>query len=437
MAFISILVQQRNRRTRRRLPDLIMRRGENMINLKKSVCVLVSVLMAFGLTACRPEEPNATAGVKAAVEQNTLESVSAEQLSQKTPAHISKSYGENFSVEADVHVPKVEKADILFAKLMSYDEQKAVSIFYNGKTPQKTENSASDAVAYSDGDSKLTFALGDLNYRTQAHAYYKLPNDSLRANHDVNSSNPKIGEVYKQENLSFMPKAKALESVSAVLKELSLDVTGDVESYAVDSATLQVQQDKKIQEEVDYLKSRGKTPTHDKSTSDPTLGYETKDTFTPDDDFYWLFFTTKQNGIPVTQKDYNVQANERGMNGAFVEVQFSKSGIMELWCSSVYQQQSVAESPNAFLPVEKALQNAFDIENAVISSDKIKVTAIDFEYVPVPYNDNYEDVKLIPAWSLTLSDESTMPSKDGKGGTETSVYTRMLFINAVTGERIK
>ncbi len=408
-----------------------------MINLKKSVCVLVSVLMAFGLTACRPEEPYATAGVKAAVEQNTLESVSAEQLSQKTPAHISKSYGENFSVEADVHVPKVEKADILFAKLMSYDEQKAVSIFYNGKTPQKTENSASDAVVYSDGDSKLTLAPGIMDYRTQAYAYYQFPTASLRANRETNSSNPKIGEVYKQENLSFMPKAKALESVSAVLKELSLDVTGDAESYAVDSATLQAQQDKKIQEEVDYLKSRGITPTNDKSTSDPTLGYETKDTFTPDDDFYWFIFTTKQNGIPVTQKAYIVQANERGMNGSFVAVQFSKSGIMELWCSSVYQQQSVAESPNAFLPVEKALQNAFDIENAVISSDKIKVMAIDFEYVPVPYNDNYEDVKLIPAWSLTLSDESTMPSKDGKGGTETSVYTRMLFINAVTGEGIK
>ena len=408
-----------------------------MINLKKSVCVLVSFLMAFGLTACRPEEPNATAGVKAAVEQNTLESVSAEQLSQKTPAHISKSYGENFSVEADVHVPKVEKADILFTKLMSYDEQKAVSIFYNGKTPQKTENSASDSVAYSDGDSELTFFPGSLNYRTQAFAYYKFPTDSFTANYETDSMRPKLSEVYKQENLSFMTRANALESVSNILKELPLDVIADAEIYAIDYKTMQIQQDERIQKEADRLKSIGMTPTNNKSTSDPTLGYETKDTFTPDDDFYWLFFTTKQNGIPVTQKTYTVQANERGMNGAFIEVQFSKSGIMELSCSSVYQQQSVAESPNAFLPVEKALQNAFDIENAVISSDKIKVTAIDFEYVPVPYNDNYEDVKLVPAWSLTLSDESTMPSKDGKGGTETSVYTRMLFINAVTGERIK
>jgi hypothetical protein len=231
-----------------------------------------------------------------------------------------------------------------------------------------------------------------------------------------------------------MPRAKALESVSGILKELPLDLTANAEIYAIDSKTMQAQQDGRIKKDDDYLKAKGITPTNDKSSSDPTLGYETKDTFTPDDDFYWLFFTTKQNGIPVTQKNYTVQANERGMSGAFIEVQFSKNGIIKLNCSSVYQQQSAAESPSVFIPVEKALQNALDAQNAVISSEKTKVTAIDFEYVPVPYNDNFEDVKLVPAWSLTLSDEDTIPSKDG---TETSERTRMLFINAVTGEEIK
>ena len=408
-----------------------------MISLKKSICILAGALMAFGLTACRPEEPNATAGVTAAVKQSALESVSAKQLSQVTPAHISKSYGENFSVDADVRVPKVEKADILFAKMMPYDEQKVLSLLYNGKAPQKTENSADNSVLYSDGDSRLLLSPGGLNYQTKACAYYKFPTDGLRANYETDSNNPKIGDVFKQENLSFMPRAKALESVSGILKELPLDLTANAEIYAIDSKTMQAQQDERIKKDEDYLKAAGITPTNDKSSSDPTLGYETKDTFTPDDDFYWLFFTTEQNGIPVTQKNYTVQANERGMSGAFIEVQFSKNGIIKLNCSSVYQQQSAAESPSVFIPVEKALQNALDAQNAVISSEKTKVTAIDFEYVPVPYNDNFEDVKLVPAWSLTLSDEDTIPSKDGKGGTETSERTRMLFINAVTGEEIK
>ena len=73
---------------------------------------------------------------------------------------------------------------------------------------------------------------------------------------------------------------------------------------------------------------------------DRTYGYQTKDKFTSDDDFYRFYFKVVDNNIPITQKTYTTQANERGMEGSVVEVSVSKKGIMELRYSAIYQMQS-------------------------------------------------------------------------------------------------
>lgn len=87
---------------------------------------------------------------------------------------------------------------------------------------------------------------------------------------------------------------------------------------------------------------------------------------------------------------------------------------MELRYSAIYQMQSTDAAADQLLSAEEALQKAADICNGSNSTDKITVTAADLEYVPTPYNDSYEDVKLVPAWSLTLQYDAAKPAKGGK-----------------------
>jgi hypothetical protein len=402
--------------------------------------------MIFSLTACGPEDSNAVMvkptqepGQTAAptgTEQNIADNSSIESLLLGTPAHISKVFSKDFAVEADVQVPKVKKADILLAEYMPFDEQKLLSIFYKGKTPQRNLTSDDDTIMYKDDSSYFNINNGFIAYATQDFEYVKFPTDSFVAASDIFSANRRFSDVYTQENLGFMTRSEAFETISDVLTELSIDIMEDAEIYAIDSFTMQTQQEEEIQREIDKQKKAGISP-----IQDPTYGYQTKDTFTPEDDFYILFLKMAQNKIPVTQKSYTIQTSDRALNGSSARVSFSRCGIIQLYFNGIYQQQGVAESPNTLISMEEALQKAFEKHSAIISTDKVTVTAVDFEYVPVPYNSNYNEVKLTPAWCLTMaykSDKtSNKPSKDGKQASKSSVSNRMIFINAVTGEVIQ
>ncbi len=415
-----------------------------MVNFKKIIYFLVSLLMIFSLTACGPEDPNAVMvkptqepGQTAAptgIEENTANNGSIESLLLGTPAHISKVISKNFAVEADVHVPKVKKADILLAKSMPFDEQKLLSVFYEGKMPQRSLTSYDDTILYDDDSSHLSINDGFIAYATQDYEYVKFPTASFAPANDIFSQNRQFSDVYTQENLGFITRSEAFKTVSDVLTKLSLDIMEDAEIYAIDSFTMQTQQDEEIQRDIDKQKEAGISP-----IQDPMYGYQTKDTFTPEDDFYLLFFKMAQNKIPVTQKSYTIQASDRALNGSTARVSFSRRGIIQFYLNGIYQQQGVAESPGTLISVEEALQKAYEEHNAIISTDKVTVTAIDFEYVPVPYNKNYDEVKLTPAWCLTSTYErdSNKPSKDGKEDSRSSVKNRMIFINAVTGEKIQ
>ena len=88
-------------------------------------------------------------------------------------------------------------------------------------------------------------------------------------------------------------------------------------------------------------------------------------------------------------------------------------------------------------PLKRRCRRRLISVTAVIPRIKSTVTAADLEYVPTPYNDSYEDVKLVPAWSLTLQYDAAEACQGEKNDGKTDSYKKIMFINAVTGEEIR
>ena len=201
-----------------------------MRNMKKCTSFLVAAFIILGLTACGPEAPAGTAGSNAgasntpeanaqganvsesdasaadvpglsAAETNTPDAqedvLTAGESVRNTTIHISKDYGGNFSADADVLAPDISSAHIMTAKRMWFDEQKAVSVLFDGKTPQKQKEAAAadGGISYSDGSASLLLTPGTLYYRTKDCAYYKFPTDSFSADYDINSVGSGLGAV--------------------------------------------------------------------------------------------------------------------------------------------------------------------------------------------------------------------------------------------------
>lgn len=404
--------------------------------MKKSYVIFSALLLALSSTACASKKSTKN------VEQNIIETDNREtdnsenieedstikSLLENTPSHINKVFDDNYAVDADVHVPIISKADILSAKYMRLEEQALLATFYTEKAPEKQKRDVDSIIFYKDEDSNLTMSDGYTIYRTNDFETIRFPIENLTSENEIFSTGRKFGEVYKQDELSFMTKEEAVRTARDILKQLSIETAEEVEVYAIDFATLQQQQDERIQNEIAMQERMGVS-----AIQDPADGYQTKETFTQEDEFYVIYFTILQDQIPVTQKAYNILDGERTLIGSTARLFLSAKGVIAFEENGLCRTTGIAESPDKIISAEQAIENAYEIHNSILSTDKVTVHKIDFEYVPVAYNGNYYEVKLTPAWSLTLTYHSGISEKDRKE----EIISRMVYINAVTGEEIK
>lgn len=221
---------------------------------------------------------------------------------------------------------------------------------------------------------------------------------------------PRYDTVYKAENLSFMSADEAVAYVKTVLDKLSINVSDDVEMYAIDYQTMQEYQDKmKIEE------------------PDAAVNYTLKDTFTESDEFYILCFTVVQDNLPVTHNTYDTLSTYRTVTGANIRVHLSSSGIIYFEATGIYNVKAVDSTPASIISPQDAIDKVFEIHDSIVSTDIAKVTKISLEYSLIPYNDNYSQFKFVPSWCVTLLYDY---------GIGIDVYETKA-INAVTGEEIK
>lgn len=333
-----------------------------------------------------------------------------------TDSHMYQVYSDNFTVDADITSPLNENAEILYTEYIELDEKKLVSLFMNSKNPTREVASYdSNIVFYRTGDAYFITAskYGYTRGETQSIRHLAFPTENFNTRYGswrFNNELPCYDTVYKNKNLSFMTSEDAVDSAYSVLQQLNISAfKEDAEIYAIDCETMQTYQDKMKKE-----------------YPDSAVNYELKDKFTEDDEFYIVCFTAAQNQIPVTHAYYLLWGSDREVMGSNIKIYVSKKGVFYFDFEGIYSVQGVSETPNKLLTVQEAANKAFEVYNSVITTDKATVDEIRFEYAPVPYNQNFNEVKLTPAWSFHLTNETV-----DVGTTE-----EIILINAVTGERI-
>ncbi|MCR5793662.1 MAG: hypothetical protein K6G65_10880 [Lachnospiraceae bacterium] len=397
---------------------------------KKTFIGIVIASCVIVLSACSfseeksGKETNLVDKTQAATKVETKETDNREE---KDSNHISKDLSETFKIDADVVAPESAKIDTLMAKYTRIDEKKTVQLLFKDGVPNK-EVTEDNSVLYTDKETIMNSMTNAMTFEKEEYKVLQYVTDGFSMENEVISALPKFGNVFKKENLDFMSREDALKTVREFCEELSIDTAEQAEIYALDSENLQKCQEERKKEEIEIMKNSGVDPSEEVG-----FGYSLKDKFSKDDECYLIVLSIMEDKLPLTQKSYEIMEADRSMEGGKVVVYLSDKGIISAEIDGLYQITGTdTETSKTIIPVEDAIQRLYEIENETLSTDRVEVAKISLEYVPVPYNDNYDEVKLVPAWCFL----NKYNYDDGEKNNDFSIE-RVVSINAITGEEIK
>ena len=391
-----------------------------------AVCASAAVVGLVVFSSLRPESMGDSGQGKTLI-------ASQSDVSEK---HIYKKYSDQFMADADIVSPYHEQADVLLAKSYQFDNQKIVSLLFGGDKTKITKDQFGGTTFDAQDAAGRYVYMSDfyLNFSTKQMHQLALPFENFSSNEEFVNLIPRYFEVYKKESLSFMTPDEAVNRVKDILKGFGITVSDDVEIHALDKETMQEYQDYII-----------------KNDPDMAINYDYKAKLTDDDEFYFLCFNVEEKGIPVTR--YNVVSSmKRFINGSNIKVCYNKDGIIDFQTDSVYTVKKVDHTAKNLLTAEQALDKAYEEFTTVYTPAEITVEQMRFEYAPKAYNSNYDEVKLVPVWSMIVYQKDNNPEADEKRAikraTEGKVYDEnyhstyamnrhVWIIDAETGDVLK
>ena len=152
----------------------------------------------------------------------------------------------------------------------------------------------------------------------------------------------------------------------------------------------------------------------------------------------------------LTVCGYECDAAYDGMQA--LKVCYNKDGIIDFQTDSIYTVKKVDHTAKNLLTAEQALDKAYEEFTTVYTPAEITVEQMRFEYAPKAYNSNYDEVKLVPVWSMIVYQKDNNPEADEKRAikraTEGKVYDEnyhstyamnrhVWIIDAETGDVLK
>lgn len=320
---------------------------------------------------------------------------------------------ENLKVDAVVDTPEADSFSSFSVEEKQFDVTKVVHIFFNNE--QVTSEQGDGQSRYTSGEAILDISnAGFFRFNTKLGQYI---NTVL-----INSSDK---NEFTDQELSDFPQEKAMEQATAMMKELGITPCFPPQIYSLDANSLQNTQNQLFQDEdFMYYVDIGKI--------------KAKDSWTKEDESYYMVFDVECNGLPISSESYSFKNSEVGVEGSRATILVSRSGIQSFEVDGVLYQELEKKQSEPIISVEKALEALKQKYEKIILNDELTVKHISLVYTPVitggsPDKQTGEIIDkkmdLIPAWEFTIDKKYI---KDKKEFADTFIVQ----INAATGEEI-
>ena len=375
---------------------------------KKFRIISAALLVLLFISACSTTEE-----IKGHQNSSTISMIPESSQAVTSSDSYQAILSDKLKVDAVVDAPKSNTFPSLSVQEKKFDETKAVHTFFNEQ--QATLEQRDGLNRYISSEAILDISsTGYLRFNTNLGQY---------TNTVFNSDSKK--NTFTNQELSGLSREKAIEQAKAMMKELDISPHLPPQIYSLDSKSLQKKQDLLTQDEdFNYFVGIGKT--------------KLKDSWTKEDESYYMVFDVESNGLPISSESYTLKNSEVAVEGSRVSVIVSKAGVQSLEVDGVIYQELEKKQPETLIPMTEALESLKQKYEKIILNEELTVKRISLVYVPVITGGSADkqtgeiinkEMELIPAWSFSID---LAYVKDGQEFTHTTVVQ----INAVTGKEI-
>lgn len=240
-----------------------------------------------------------------------------------------------------------------------------------------------------------------------------------------------LPEEYLQDtDFPFATRQQAFEEIRKTLQSAGSEIADEYQCYTVPH-TLSATKEKELLE--------------DEYTIKPP---EPFGEWTEEQDCYYFELAASVDGYPVTRYDHG-QSNGEATNGEYVpgfdsNVIYSKDGMIYTAVSTLSQEEP-SQSGLPLITAEQALETVKkyyeEMGSSISAYGKEEIRGVYLEMLPLRQDGKLDSFQLVPAWRFDVW--GVNPAAAETYGTDTGEQPppqqqeRPLFINAITGERIR
>mgnify|MGYP001362493173 CR=1 FL=1 len=393
------------------------------MNRKKKILITMLVCFVLVLSSCASDKPPIS-------ETRYASAAASQALTGSNKDYVEQETG-NVKIDAPVIAPDLTEVPVILTEPFLVDKKTAESLlFQNEKVSNRTDANGVYVLEGNNGsflnivESKNMMGNGFLGFGTSFSTYI---NNVFSWQKNVTVNNTK--EFSTETDLAFASQKSAIAKVEEALQQLGVKNLGAVTVYSLDNQTLKSEEEK-IKDNPDY------------STAIASGKMSFKDSWSEDDDCYFMFIECQLQGIPVTTDEVYFSKDDESVSGNLITAIYSRRGIEYLQFMNLYQEKST-ELIAPIITLDAAVASLTDKFASIITANNYVVSKIQLVYVPTLMGQKNNEFRMIPAWCFTTNeygvldqDKSAEADMNAMDETKELLTTYNILISAVDGKEI-
>lgn len=390
---------------------------------KRNIFIILLVCFVLGLSSCTSD--------KTSLSETRNASAAASPVVIGSNGNYVKQEADNIKIDASVSAPEITEIPVLLAGPLIVDKKTAESLFFQSeKVSKRTDANNIFVLEGSSGsflnivESNYIMGNGLLSYGTSFSTYVNGV-FSWQKNVIVNNTN----EFSMDTDLAFASRKSAIAKVEETLHQLGVQNLGAVTVYSLDNKTLKSEEEK--------IKTN---PDLSDEIASGRMSF--KDSWSEEDDCYFMFIECQLQRIPVTTDEVYFSKDDESLSGNLITAIYSQRGVEFLQFMNLYQEKSTEEMAQ-IITLDTAVTALADKLESIITTNSYEVSEIRLVYVPTLTGKSNKEFRMIPAWCFTTNeygsidkDKSTEADMNTQDNTKELLTTYNILISAVDGKEI-